>query len=99
MNKKACSTVEFKARRSAQMGVRMNNELRLEQVMRDVFEEEDFVLDATLMRDDIEEWDSMVHIQLVLALEKEFNLKFTTKQIVEMKSIGDIINIINESLK
>ncbi len=77
----------------------MSNELRLEHVLKDVFEDEDFVLDATLMRDDIEEWDSMVHIQMVLALEKEFNLKFTTKQIVGMNSIGDIINIINESVK
>lgn len=75
----------------------MNNELRVKKVFGDLFEMEEEALDNSLTMDDVEEWDSLMHIQLVLALEKEFGIKFTTQQIVDMKSIGEIIRIISEN--
>lgn len=75
----------------------MNNELRVKKVFGDLFEMEEEALDNSMTMDDVEEWDSLMHIQLALALEKEFGIKFTTQQIVDMKSIGEIIRIISEN--
>lgn len=74
----------------------MDNELRIKKIFGELFEIEEDELDNTLTMDDVEEWDSLMHIQLALALEKEFNIKFTTQQIVDMKSIDEIIRIIAE---
>ena len=69
-------------------------ELRIQNVFREVLEDEDFVLDRTLKREDLEGWDSLTHIQLVLSLEKEFGVKFTTQQITKMQSVEDIISFL-----
>ncbi len=69
-------------------------ELRIQNVFREVLEDEDFVLDRTLKREDLEAWDSLTHIQLVLSLEKEFGVKFTTQQITKMQSVEDIISFL-----
>lgn len=69
-------------------------ELRIQNVFREVLEDEDFVLDKTLKREDLEAWDSLTHIQLVLSLEKEFGVKFTTQQITKMQSVEDIISFL-----
>lgn len=74
----------------------MDNELRIKKIFGELFEIEEDELDNSLTMDDVEEWDSLMHIQLALALEKEFNIKFTTQQIVDMKSIDEIIRIIAE---
>ena len=47
--------------------------------------------------DDAHEWDSLKHMNLVLALEEEFQVQFNEEQIVEMLSVGMIIESINES--
>ena len=69
-------------------------ELRIQNVFREVLEDEDFVLDRTLKREDLEAWDSLTHIQLVLSLEKEFGVKFTTQQITKMQSVEDMISFL-----
>ncbi|MCI6811951.1 MAG: acyl carrier protein [Lachnospiraceae bacterium] len=69
-------------------------ELRIQNVFREVLEDEDFVLDRTLKREDLEAWDSLTHIQLVLGLEKEFGIKFSTQQIMKMQSVEDIFTFL-----
>ena len=66
-------------------------ELRIQKIFQEVLEDEDFVLDKCLKREDVEGWDSLTHIELVLGLEKEFQVKFSTQQIMKMESIEDII--------
>ena len=46
--------------------------------------------------DSIEVWDSLQHMNLVLALEEEFSIEFSDQQITEMLSVGLIIAIVNE---
>ena len=45
-------------------------------------------------KDDIESWDSIGHLQLIMGLEYEFNIKFKTSEIAEIASIADCINIV-----
>ena len=66
---------------------------KLNEVFRDVFDEEIQVTDATTA-DDIEEWDSLEHINLLAAVEQEFGMKFNMGQVVSMKNVGEMADII-----
>ena len=50
---------------------------KIQDIFRDVFDDEELVVEDSTSSDDIEEWDSLSHIQLVVAVEKTFGLKLT----------------------
>ena len=67
---------------------------QLEEVFRSVFDDEQIVLTPETTADDIEEWDSLTHIQLVVAIEKSFHVKFTAREIMEWPNIAAITDSI-----
>ncbi|MDD2970524.1 MAG: acyl carrier protein [Lachnospiraceae bacterium] len=71
---------------------------RLNTVFRDVFDDEDITVTDLTTANDIEDWDSLEHINLMAAVEEEFGIKFTMGQIVSMKNVGQMADIIQEKL-
>lgn len=71
---------------------------RIQDVFREELELDDLLLADETTADDVEEWDSLSHIQLVVALEKEFGLKFTSREILSWDNIGDLVDCINKKL-
>ena len=69
---------------------------RLTKVFRDVFDDEDIVLCDETTSDDIEDWDSFEHINLVVAVEDEFSFKIPMGKVITMKNVGEMVNIILE---
>ncbi|MGN1204700.1 MAG: acyl carrier protein [Lachnospiraceae bacterium] len=67
---------------------------RLNKVFQDVFDDEDITVNETTTSADIEDWDSLEHINLVAAVEQEFGFKFTMGQVVTMKNVGEMVDII-----
>ncbi len=67
---------------------------RLNAVFQDVFDDEDIMVNDATTSADIEDWDSLEHINLVSAVEKEFGVKFTMGQVVTMKNVGEMVDII-----
>ncbi len=72
---------------------------RLIQIFKDVFDLDDVVLTPDTTADDIEEWDSLEHINLISAVESSFKMKFKMKEISTMKNVGEMISIIQERAK
>ena len=71
---------------------------RVQEVFRDELEVEDLVLTDETTADDVEEWDSLSHVQLVVALEKTFNIKFTSREILSWDNVGDLVDCIGKKL-
>ena len=71
---------------------------KLNTVFCDVFDDEDIKVSETTTADDIEDWDSLEHINLMAAVEKEFSIEFTMGQIVSMKNVGEMVTLILSKL-
>ncbi len=66
---------------------------RLEDIFEDIFDER-IVLARNITADDIEDWDSLNHINIIVAIEKEFGIKFTLNELQSQKTVGDTIDLI-----
>lgn len=64
---------------------------KLNEVFHDVFDNNDIVVTEQTNANDIEEWDSLIHITLISAVEDEFDVSFDMKTVVSMKNVGDMI--------
>lgn len=69
---------------------------RLSAVFQNVFDDEDITVDRDTTADDIDDWDSLEHIRLIAAVEREFAVKFTMKEVSSMKNVGEMMDIIAE---
>ena len=67
---------------------------RLTTVFRDVFHEDDLVLTPKLTADDVDGWDSLSHIRLVLAVSKAFKVKFSASEVGSLKNVGEFADLI-----
>ncbi len=67
---------------------------KLEIIFRDLFDDDDITLCDSTTADDIEDWDSLEHINLISAVENEFSMKFAMKEVSTMKNVGEMVDII-----
>ncbi len=72
---------------------------KLNEVFREVFDIDDVVVTRATVADDIEEWDSLEHINLISAVESTFRMKFKMKEVSTMKNVGEMVDIIAERTK
>lgn len=76
----------------------MTTNQKLEQVMRDTFDNQKIVINDSMTANDVEEWDSLSHIELIINIESAFNLKLTVDDIINLKNVGEMVNMINSKL-
>ncbi len=70
----------------------------LQSVFEEVFDDEDIVIGAQTTANDIKGWDSLRHITLMSAVEEAFDLSFDMRDIVHLKSVGELVDLIEREL-
>lgn len=65
-------------------------------VFREVFDDESITVNDDTTSDDIDDWDSFEHINLIVAVEDEFAMKIPMGKVVTMKNVGEMVDIILE---
>ena len=73
--------------------------VELDIVFRDVLDDDSISLSDSTVAEDIEEWDSINHIQLVVQIEKRYKIRFKAAEIQSWENIGEIIDIIIRKLE
>ena len=69
---------------------------KIQKIFRQVLEDESIVINPETKADDIEDWDSLNHIYLIIEIEKVFNIKFMTQEIENWKNVGDMIEALKK---
>ena len=67
-------------------------------IFRDVFDDDDLIVEDSTNSSDIEDWDSLEHIALVVSMEKEFDLKFDLKEVNKLENVGQMVDLIISKL-
>jgi len=68
---------------------------KLQSVFQKVLEEDDITLTREMTAQDIEKWDSLRHIQLISEVERTFGVKFKLREVLSMKNVGDLLDLIH----
>lgn len=66
----------------------------VQDIFRDILDNEEIVLTPQSSADDVEDWDSLSHIQLIVAIEKKFKIKFTSQEILSWSNVQEMIECI-----
>jgi acyl carrier protein len=76
----------------------MNIKERLTEIFRNEFENDSLEISNETKADDIPNWDSLANINLVVAVEKEFKIKFNSGDLQSLQNVGDMMNLIQKKL-
>lgn len=71
---------------------------KITEIFRDVFNDDSIVIEDATTADDIEEWDSLSHIDMICMVEEEFNVKFITKEISNLNNVGEFIALLENKM-
>ena len=72
---------------------------RLTAVFRDVFDDASLVICGDTTANDVENWDSLTHINLIDAVENEFCIRFTTGEVSVLKNVGELQSLVEKKLR
>lgn len=67
---------------------------RLTDIFHDVFDDDDIVLSPEMTADDIDDWDSLSHIRLIVSVEKAFGISFSSAEVADVANVGEFVSLI-----
>ena len=71
----------------------------LNELMRDVLDDDNIELTEATTAQDVQGWDSMSHIRLIVSIENRFKIKFTNAEVERLKNVGDLLKAINSKIR
>ena len=69
--------------------------LKVNEIFRDVFDDDSILITEQTTAQDIDDWDSLMHITLISAIEKAFGFKFAMKDVIGMQNVGEMLDILS----
>ncbi len=76
----------------------MDLQERLNRVFCEVFDDDTIRISPAMMASDVDGWDSLSHVNLIVAIEARFAIRFSQKELLTFKNVGDLINGIRARL-
>ena len=70
----------------------------LNEIFCEVFDDDDIELTPEMTADDIDAWDSLSHVNLIVTIETRFKIRFTQKELLTFKNVGDLSESIRKKL-
>ena len=70
----------------------------VQDIFRDVFDEEEIVIKDETNADDIEDWDSLAQVRLTVAVEKKFGIKFDFGELTALHNVGEMLELIGKKM-
>lgn len=70
----------------------------LKEVMIDIFDDDDLEITDATTAEDVEDWDSLTHISLIVAIEKKWSVKFSHGEIDGIQNVGEFLTLLNSKL-
>ena len=77
----------------------MDIKSEVQEIFRDIFDEEELIITDETTADDIEDWDSLAQMNLVVAIEKHFKIRFKVEEIVSLHNVGEMLELIEQRVK
>lgn len=71
----------------------------VQDIFRDIFDDESLVITDKTNADDIDDWDSLAQIRLTVAIEKKFDIKFNFGELASLHNVGDMLELILNKLR
>lgn len=71
---------------------------RLNEIFCEVFDDDDIKIAPEMTANDIDGWDSLSHVNLIVAIETKFNIRFSQKELLTFKNVGDLLNCTNSKI-
>lgn len=71
---------------------------RLREVFVDVFEDDEIEIGRQTTAADVDDWDSLMHVTLMLEVEKAFGLRFSSVEVADLKNVGELIDLIDHKV-
>jgi acyl carrier protein len=71
---------------------------RVQNVFREVFDRDDLVIYNEMQAKDVEGWDSLTHITLIMTIEDTFKIKFTTREVMGFQNVGEMLDCLRGKL-
>lgn len=70
----------------------------LNEIFRDIFDDDNLVIERATNADDIDDWDSLSNINIVVAIEKRYQVKFALGELQELQNVGDMVDLIEKKI-
>lgn len=70
----------------------------VQEIFRDVFDEEELIITDETNADDIEDWDSLAQVRLTVAIEKKFSIKFDFGELASLHNVGEMLELIEKKI-
>ena len=71
---------------------------RINDILKDIFDDNTIVITCDTTANDIPEWDSLNHINIISSIENEFGVEFSMEEVINFKNVGDIVEKIIEKI-
>lgn len=76
----------------------MNILERIQQLFKDIFDNEELIVTEATVAADVEDWDSFAQMQIIMGIEDMFGIKFSTDEVTEFKNVGDVVKTVEKHI-